>query len=91
MGTTYHNEQNPAIYNVIHFTPTLKTCWRWVIVIPAITLTGLQPSITGEMVNVGRTGITAWTGLPGAPSFDTRDAAIRWTELMGLPNVIAEI
>jgi hypothetical protein len=84
------NTKNPAIYKVSHFTPAAKACWCWLVLIPAITLTGRQSTITGETVDVVPAR-TLWTALPGSPSFPSREAAARWAELMQLPNVVSEI
>ena len=90
MSTVYHDQKNPAIYKVTHFTPAARKCWRWLVFIPAITASGPQQTITGETVDIG-SGTTLWTGLPGAPTFENREDAMRWTDLMQLPNVIAEL
>ena len=90
MATTYHNQTTPAVYKVIHFTPTSEAHWCWAVTIPVITLSGPQLTITGQTVDVGQ-GISMWSGLPGAPSFKTRADAMHWTDLMQLPNVVAEI
>jgi hypothetical protein len=90
MSTTYHNQKNPPVYKITHFTPAVKSCWCWIVTIPAITLSGQQEVIAGKTADIGP-GITAWSCLSGSPSFPDRASALRWAELMQLPNVIAEI
>ncbi len=87
---TYHNQTRPPVYKVTHFTPLRKDCWRWLVMIPLISLSGPQPTIASQIVDTGQ-GTTMWTGLAGAPSFETRADTMHWTDLMCLPNVVAEI
>jgi len=89
MSTTYHDQKNPPEYRITHFTPQSRAHWCWIVTIPCITLSGVQDTITGQRVNVGP-GMTMRSGLAGAPSFQTRDAAIHWAELMQLPNLSIE-
>jgi len=89
MATIYHSQQRPQTYKVTHFTPQVKSCWCWIVTIPCITISGVQEVITGQKVDVGA-GMTMWSSLPGSPSFDSREAAVRWVELMQLPNVSVE-
>ena len=88
--TTRHNEQRPAVYKVSHFTPAARSCWCWMVFVPLVSVRGMQPTITGHTVDTGA-GTTMWTGLAGAPHFDDREQALRWTELMSLPNVVVEL
>ena len=89
MATIHHSPKNPPCYKVSHFTPRLRPLWRWIITVPIITLSEDQPTITGEIINIGN-GTTMWSGLPGAPSFATRAEAVRWAQLMQLPNLSIE-
>ena len=87
MATIRHDTRNPSVYRITHFTPAARHCWCYLVMIPAISLSGQQRTITGGTVGM-LAGITAWSALLGAPSFDSLESAIRWAELMRLPNVV---
>ena len=89
MATTHHNQQHPPMYRVSHFTPQSRPHWCWIIMVTWLSLSGRQPTITGETADVGK-GITLWCVLPGAPSFASQAEAARWAELMQLPNLVID-
>lgn len=89
MATIYHAPDARPI-RLTHFTPLSRAHWCWSFMRPEVSLSGLQPTITGEIVDTGA-GTTAWGHVRGTPDFETREQADAWAERAGFGYDLAEI
>lgn len=87
---TIRHEADARPIRLTHFTPMARECWSWMFFRPVLSLSGLQPTITGEVIDIGA-GSTAWEHVKDTPSFQSREAADDWAEQFGFAYDLAEI
>ncbi len=79
-GTVTRHVGGPV--RLVHFTPETRSCWCWYLMAPEISLAGPQRTIDGKVVDIGASGSSLWSVLPGTDRFATREEALRWCELV---------
>ena len=88
MATIQHGADAPV--RLVHFTPANRSCWCWMFFRPVLSLSGLQPTIDGQVVNTGH-GTTLSEHVRDTPSFATAQDADRWAEENGFVYDTAEV